>query len=96
VEGGAWPDRGVPAVRTPGPLAELQGEGESEAAGGAQGRRRMPGGAKCGARSMRRMCEALETRTRQLVAWPATADDTNVWLRPEEAMRAIIRRIQET
>jgi hypothetical protein len=43
VEGGAWPDRGVPAVRTPGPLAELQGEGESEAAGGAQGRRRMPG-----------------------------------------------------
>ena len=61
-------------------------------------------GAKCGARNataagraaaMRRMCEALENGTRRLVAWPATADDTDVWIRPEEAVRAILRRMEE-
>ena len=60
-------------------------------------------GAKCGARNataagraaaMRRMCEALENGTRRLVAWPATADDTDVWIRPEEAVRAILRRME--
>ena len=45
----------------------------------------------------RRMCEALENGTRRLVAWPETADDTDVWLRPEEAMRATtVRRMEET
>ena len=43
MEGGAWQDGGVPAVRTPGSLAELQGESEPEAAGGAKGRGRMSG-----------------------------------------------------
>ena len=43
------------------------------------------------------MCEALENGTRRLVAWPETADDTDVWLRPEEAMRATtVRRMEET
>ena len=44
---------------------------------------------------MRRMCEALENGTRRLVAWPATADDTDVWIRPEEAVRAILRRMEK-
>ena len=62
-------------------------------------------GAKCGARNataaeraaaMRRMSEALENGTRRLVAWPGTADDMDAWLRPEEAMRAVVRRMRET
>ena len=61
-------------------------------------------GSKCGARNataaeraaaMRKMCDALENGTRRLVAWPAAADDTDVWLRPEEAVRAILRRMEE-
>ena len=43
VEGGARPDRGVPTMRTPGGLAELQGARESATAGRAEGRGRVHG-----------------------------------------------------
>ena len=61
-------------------------------------------GSKCGARNataaeraaaMRRMCGALEDGTRRLVAWPEAADDTDVWLRPEEAKTAAVRNMRE-
>ena len=43
VERGARPDRGVPTMRTPGGLAELQGARESATAGRAEGRGRVHG-----------------------------------------------------
>jgi len=61
-------------------------------------------GSKCGARNataaeraaaMRRMCDALEDGTRKLVAWPEAADDTDVWLRPEEARAAAVQNMRE-
>ena len=68
---GPWSARGADTWSTGG---TARGEGESEAAGGAQGRRWMPGrevrraerdsgGEGCG--HVRRMCEALETGTRR-------------------------------
>ena len=36
-----------------------------------------------------------EVQTRRLVAGPATADETDVWIRPEEAVRAILRRMEK-
>ena len=44
---------------------------------------------------MRRMCDALEDGTRKLVAWPEAADDTDVWLRPEEARTAAVQNMRE-
>lgn len=61
-------------------------------------------GAKCGTRNasvskrraaMRKYCSALEAGTKQLVAWPDSAQDLNVWLRPEEAKRRILESLRE-
>jgi hypothetical protein len=44
---------------------------------------------------MRRMCDALEDGTRKLVAWAEAADDTDVWLRSEEARTAAVQNMRE-
>jgi hypothetical protein len=60
-------------------------------------------GAKCGTRSasvskrraaMQSRYGALEDGTKQLVAWPDSAQDTDVWLRPEEAKCRIVESLR--
>ena len=43
---------------------------------------------------MRKYCSALEAGTKQLVAWPDSAQDLNVWLRPEETKRRVLESLR--
>ena len=94
-------------MRAPGGLAELQGAREPATSSRAEGRGRVlgkqvrseerDGGRESleRAAAMRRMCDALEDGTRKLVAWPEAADDTDVWLRPEEARATAVQNMRE-
>ena len=41
-----------------------------------------------------RLRSALEAGTKQLVAWPDSAQDLNVWLRPEETKRRVLESLR--